>query len=780
MSDRVLGTGYGPGGGDEAPMLNPAPAPEHQGNALKVLHRLLRGRLVLTIALGVIGAIGGAVGGFLSTEPKFETRGMISIQPVLPFIMDRSVNAEPLPFFNSFVNRQMALLRSPRVLAKAVESTDWLNLGIGSGPAAEEFLRRNIKVEPAPASQELLFVTCVHEDQRVSSTAVLTVINAYSELYKDEGSINAGVISSLRTEQSDSELEIRNLEKDIRDTVTAGNWPTDDLTELHHAEFRRMMELEQQVMDLEQLLRERGAMPKPPGEGAVGPPEPIPAPPVPPADPTPIEIAAAGDMVMDQLLGRRAELEQRLATLTARGLGTNHPSVKDVVAEQVGVEAGIASRVKTWVEAQKAGAGAGVRPGMRVIESIEELQNRYVELKKWFEARNTRLAEINVARDTLDKLRAKLTRQRTELDTVNARLNSLERESQVSDKIAGRVKVESRGDTPPFPSVDKRKQFAAAGFIGGGGLPVGLMLLIGFMDRRFRYSDEAKDLACAPPVLGLLPVLPKELEDAEQRAIAAHCVHQVRLLLQIAGAPTGRRVYAVTSPTAGDGKTSLALSLGLSFSASGSRTLLIDFDMIGTGLTSNLKLNNGHGLAAALKSGSVNGSVVPVPPENLWLIPSRHEDDHYVNRLSTSVVRRLLDQVRDQYDVILIDTGPILGSLEAALVCAASDAVVMVVGRGQRREHVEQAFERVAAVGGRIAGMVFNRATPGDFKRSVTSTSMRSIPKPAALGDASSAPSARRLGDAGPIVRTVVLELDSAPKRHASGAGPDATGTSGA
>lgn len=777
MSDRVLGAGYGPGGGDEAPVLHPAPVPEHHGNALRVLHRLLRGRLVLTIALGTIGAIGGAAVGFLSTKPKFETRGMISILPVVPFIMDRSVNAEPLPFFNSFVNRQMALLRSPRVLAKAVESTDWLNLGIGSGPAAEEFLRRNIKVEPALNSQDLLYVTCAHEDRRVSSAAVLTVINAYSELYKDEGSINAGVISTLQAEKNLTERDIESLENEIRAAVKTGDWPTDDLTEMHRTEFLRMMDLDQRVMDLELQLRERGAMPQPPDAGAAAPVEPEPAP---PKEPAPIEIAAAGDLVMDQLLTERAEIEQRLATLTARGYKANHPAVKDAIAQQVGVEAAINSRVKTWVEAQNAGAGAGARPGFGMVESTEQLRTRYVELKKWADAKHVRLAGINVARDTLDKLRAKLGRLRDELGTVNTRLSSLQRESQVSDKIAGRVMVESRGDTPPFPSVDKRKQFAAAGFIGGGGLPVGLMLLIGFMDRRFRYSDEAKDLACAPPVLGLLPVLPKELEDAEQRAIAAHCVHQVRLLLQIAGAPTGRRVYAVTSPTAGDGKTSLALSLGLSFSASGSRTLLIDFDMIGTGLTSNLKLNNGHGLAAALKSGSVNGSVVPVPPENLWLIPSRHEDDHYVNRLSTSVVRRLLDQVRDQYDVILIDTGPILGSLEAALVCAASDAVVMVVGRGQRREHVEQAFERVAAVGGRIAGMVFNRATPGDFKRSVTSTSMRSIPKPAAIGDASSAPSARRLGDAGPIVRTVALELDSGPKRHASGAGPEAAGTSGA
>lgn len=772
MSDRLLGTGYGAGAAHDAPVLHPALATEHQGNALKVLHRLLRGRFVLTITLGMIGAVVGAAGGFFSTKPKFETRGMISIQPVLPFIMDRSVNAEPLPYFTSFVNRQITLLRSPRVLAKAVEGRAWFDLGIGGGPAAEEFLRRAIRVETAPASQELLFVICIHEDQSVASTAVKAVIDAYSELHRDEGLINAGVISSLRTEKTDRELEVRNLENRIRDTVTAGNWPTDDLTELHRAEFLRMMDLDQRVMDLELQLRERGAMPVPPGEGPADPPG---AAPVPAADPMPIEIAAAGDALMDQYLREEVELEKRLATLEAHGYGAAHPSVKEALAQRVGVRAAIQSRVRTWAEARKDGGGAA-RPALGVIETPEQLRSRYVELKRWATEKHDRLAQINVARDALDKLRSELDRRRTELDTVSARLNSLERESQLSEKIAGRVTVLSGGDTPPFPSVDKRKQFAAAGFVGGGGLPVGIMLLIGFMDRRFRYSDEAKELASAPPVLGLLPVLPKDLADAEQRANAAHCVHQVRLLLQIAGAASGRKVYAITSPTAGDGKTSLALSLGLSFSASGSRTLLIDFDMIGTGLTSNLKLNNGHGLAAALRTGSINGSVVPVPPENLWLIPSRHEDDHDVNRLSTKSVRALIDQVREQYDVILIDTGPILGSLEASLVSAAADAVVMVVGSGQQRDHVEQAFERVAAVGGRVAGMVFNRACRADFKRSVSTTSLRSVPRPVALDGADAAAGARRLADSGPVVRTVALELDSRSAPGVSGPRPDATG----
>ena len=65
-------------------------------------------------------------------------------------------------------------------------------------------------------------------------------------------------------------------------------------------------------------------------------------------------------------------------------------------------------------------------------------------------------------------------------------------------------------------------------------------------------------------LLGILPNLPDRLSDPEQAAIAAHCVHQIRTMLQINGGVEGgeRRVFAVTSASPGDGKTSLTLALG--------------------------------------------------------------------------------------------------------------------------------------------------------------------------------------------------------------------------
>src|SRR5690606_24212038 len=100
---------------------------------------------------------------------------------------------------------------------------------------------------------------------------------------------------------------------------------------------------------------------------------------------------------------------------------------------------------------------------------------------------------------------------------------------------------------PVRPSEDNRMKYGILGAMAGGGVPVGLILLLGLLDRRFRYSDEAI-VGPTAPLLGILPKLPRRLRDPEQASIAAHCVHQIRTLLQIGSAD--RTTLVVTSATA--------------------------------------------------------------------------------------------------------------------------------------------------------------------------------------------------------------------------------------
>ena len=316
-----------------------------------------------------------------------------------------------------------------------------------------------------------------------------------------------------------------------------------------------------------------------------------------------------------------------------------------------------------------------------------------------------------------------------------------------------RINVVVEGTVPAIDK-DRRPIFAAIGFMGGAAVPIGLLMLIGLLDSRYRYSDETNSEMKGLTLLGILPNLPDRLSDPEQAAIAAHCVHQIRTMLQINSATGERRVFAVTSAAPGDGKTSLTLALGLSYAACGTRTLLIDCDLIGAGLTSRLNVNAAEGVLEAIANRSLLQYVRSTDIADVAILPVGSAGNLHASTLSPAALRGLIEEAEKHFDTILIDTGPILGSIEASLVCAAADGVVLTVARGQNRPLVEKSLGHLQAIGAKLAGVVFNRAQASDFERSISGVPMRS---------ASNGGNLARTGEPqfGPVARAVAEDRNN-------------------
>ena len=162
-------------------------------------------------------------------------------------------------------------------------------------------------------------------------------------------------------------------------------------------------------------------------------------------------------------------------------------------------------------------------------------------------------------------------------------------------------------------------------------------------------------------------------------------------MLQI-NAGEDSNVFAITSASPGDGKTSLTLALGLSFAASGSRTLLIDCDLVGAGLTSRLDMGGPNGVLEAMANKDVLSYCRPTDIADLSMLPVGQAQAHHAGMFSPQALRRLIAEAKKNFEIILIDSGPVLGSIEATPVCAAADGVILTVSRGQQRPLVEKAI----------------------------------------------------------------------------------------
>jgi Mrp family chromosome partitioning ATPase len=144
------------------------------------------------------------------------------------------------------------------------------------------------------------------------------------------------------------------------------------------------------------------------------------------------------------------------------------------------------------------------------------------------------------------------------------------------------------------------------------------------------------------------------------------------------------------------------------------------------------------GLREALNGDPANECITGAGTENLFLMPLGSAKRQHASQLSFTALKRLIDQVGRWFDVVIIDTGPVLGSLEASLVATAADQVVLTVARGEQRPLIDRAVAQLHSTGAELAGIVLNRAAPADILSSGFSSPSRrsgesSLERPAEL-----------------------------------------------
>jgi Mrp family chromosome partitioning ATPase/uncharacterized protein involved in exopolysaccharide biosynthesis len=676
------------------------------GSPIKKLQRLLRGREKLAITFGIMFALAGAFAGWMSQKPQFVSSGVLWIKPNIPSL---ELSDRVMPFYTYYVQSQTQILLSPPVLQKAVQSTEWKNSGLPANNDSIALLKTNLVVTYPKNSQNIL-VSYTDERAEVAQAAVRSVIGAYRSIYNDaNGQELQGKLRLLEEKRTVNDNGIRGLQMQIR-TLTDRHG-SDDLKVIFDQASDSLNKLRADMRKADLNLESANAsMPK---DGDA-------------VDPTKglsLEAIAAVDLTMREYLKTRDAMEFNLARLK-RNLGLQNRTVQDAQADLELQK----QRIETYAaEFRKQFMGAqffnqetmGIVPLTKGM--YDQLVRRSQELHKQFEADSAAFRQLSEDHSRILDLKAQIERNKGELDKFNRQYDQL----SASVAMGGTLQVVSEGDAAA-PAPDKRKQFAFVGFVGGGALPIGLLLLWGLMDGKMRYSEEAGSDMSGMTLLGILPNLPDRLTDPAQAATAAHCVHQIRTMLQI-NAGEDRNVFAVTSASPGDGKTSLTLALGLSFAASGSRTLLIDCDLVGAGLTSRLDMGGPNGVLEAMSSRDLLAYIRTTDIADLSMLPVGQAQAHHAGMFSPQALRRLLTEAKKHYEIILIDSGPVLGSIEATPVCAAADGVILTVSRGQQRPLVEKAIQHLVSIGARFAGVVFNRAQARDFARSISGISLRSI-----------------------------------------------------
>jgi Mrp family chromosome partitioning ATPase/uncharacterized protein involved in exopolysaccharide biosynthesis len=700
------------------------PAPKRV-DPLRFVRRNLRGVIGWAIFLGLITGGLGAVVGWLLTKPLYKSEGLIRIAYQRPSVMAGTDQNDPIPMFDSYMRSQQLRMMSRSTIEQALKDPAWVSTGRGDSAVELAQFSENLTVDH-PEGTEHLRVMYLDEDPLVSAIAVNALINAFSQDYNSQDAAlqqkRIAAIQSRQTELRD-ELQAITAKADriaVMDSVLRQYIAEESQLEEQLADLRQQgyMEGHPRIVALQQALDHRRQQTaayiaalhqESPANGA----------------------AAAQAMEDGAPIDSGLPTDGALGAGQAAGAGTN-PAAATSVATGVAPDAGIPAA------------------GLAADANADDVQTR------------REMIALGSKKLELERLQADGENVRKELADATDRLQAL----KVEAALGGRLEVISDGDVALTPAHDRRKLFAAAGGVAGGCLPAFLIVMLGTVRPRYRYAEETEiDTQHNIPLLGILPVLSETFSDEERSASAAQAIHQMRVLLQV-GARGQSRTYLVTSACAGEGKTSLTVALGLSFAASGVRTLLVDCDLVGRKLTEGFGAGDSEGLYEAIFSENP-GTCIRKLSSGAWLLPVGQADSMHAASLSSAAIQQLLDEARKEFQVILIDSGPILGSVEASMVAPEVDGVIVTIARGQLPSMVTRVTRHLSLIGANIAGMVFNRAKSRDFYRS----SYGSISRPTAVRSMASRAMVVEpmedqdgLGNFGPLVTSVYQHLP-APRR---------------
>jgi tyrosine-protein kinase len=284
-------------------------------------------------------------------------------------------------------------------------------------------------------------------------------------------------------------------------------------------------------------------------------------------------------------------------------------------------------------------------------------------------------------------------------------------------QVPVRVTVVNRANLPTTPaSPQPVRNMTLAVFLG---LAVGAALATArhTLDTTVKDVDQLLEISGAP-LLGAVPFdaqtpkTPLILNDSPY-APRAEAFRKIRTNLQFVDLDRIRKVVLITSAVSNEGKSVTACNLAITAAEAGKRVLLVDADLRRPRAARYLGLPSGVGLTSVLV-GAATVDVAIQPWGDLFsVLASGPIPPNPSELLGSSQMRRLLSQLRKQYDLVVIDGPPVLPVADAAAMASACDGAVLVVRHGKtRRDQVQDMVTTLKTVEANVLGTVFN-VVPG-------------------------------------------------------------------
>lgn len=401
-----------------------------------------------------------------------------------------------------------------------------------------------------------------------------------------------------------------------------------------------------------------------------------------------------------------AELARELARLEVerRGLMTeftsDHPKVREVSSQIAAAQ----KRMLATYRSLQRGLSLSVRDLEQEIEQFEQ------ELKKLPEA---------------EQQLVRLTR----LATVNADIYTFLLQKHEEARIARAATISSiniidPAIVPDQPVKPNKKKNLLLALIVGAMAGIGIAFFIEYLDDTVKDAETAKKIL-GVPMLSVIPFIGLKEENGEgatgeikrtlithlePRSAAAEAFRTLRTGIHFSTLDEDHRVLLVTSSFPGEGKTTVSANLAETMAKTGSRVLLVGCDLRRPSLHTIFDRPRSPGLTEVLIGDvEIDAAVHKTGINHLDFISAGLTPPNPAELVGSSRMANILDQLKSEYDTILLDAPPLLAVTDAALLSEFADQAIVVLeaGRVQVRA-LQRVKELLGTLQVKVAGLVLN------------------------------------------------------------------------
>jgi exopolysaccharide transport family protein len=406
--------------------------------------------------------------------------------------------------------------------------------------------------------------------------------------------------------------------------------------------------------------------------------------------------------VIQQLRAQRAEVSRTVADLQGR-YGERHPEMLKAKRQLSDIDAQIQAEVqriisnleaKVQVSRQRSAAVAGSLGGAKgTLEANNRATVRLNELERKAEASKT---------------------------LYESYLNRYKETSSQQGIEQSDARIVSKAKIPGSPSSPKINLNLALGLLLGLGAGFASVALAEMLDAGLTTAEDVEQ-RLETSYLGAIPLLASVSEDSEIAPID-HVVAKPlssfseafrNLRASIAYSRLGEpvRVIAITSALPGEGKTTTSLCLARTAALQGARVVVVDCDLRRRTVNRLLRADPATGLLEVLSGeATLQQAIVVDEPTGAHVLPLAKSAFTPKDVFGTVAMDRLLADLRARYDLIILDTAPILPVADTRVLAPKADTVVFLARwRKTPQQAIEAAFRLLAGTGAHVGGVALTQ-----------------------------------------------------------------------